>query len=146
MSGKSIVFILLLSFTLAHGEVIHSSKLNREKKSHGWKRDLFSPQTKGVDKVPDNRQSSPAAQSPSSLSEAELKREVRTSVSYDGYVIKQQRRHALLNVNGEFFVAGEGEEVAEILKVIKIEKDKVHLEVEGKVIEIPLKGDGDDEI
>lgn len=145
MSGKPIVLILLLSFTLAQGEVIHLSKLNRGKKNHGWKRDLFSPQAKITQRTPDNRQSPPSAQSPSSLSEAELKREVRTSVSYDGYVIKQQRRHALLNVNGEFFVAGEGDELMETVKLVKIEKDKVFLEIDGKVVEIPLKGDGDDE-
>ena len=141
MSGKPIFVVILLLPFLAQGEVIRLSKLKQERPPFGMKRDIFSTRSLAAEAAADNGAPSREARPPSPLSEEELRREVRTSVSFEGYVMKKERRHALLNVNGEFYVVGEGEDVTEAVKVIKIERERIYLEVEGKKIEIPLKGD-----
>ncbi len=67
--------------------------------------------------------------------------EIQQSISYEGFIVKDARKSALLNVSGEFFVAGEGDVLLEKIKVLKISKDVVTVEYDNQPYDIRIKGD-----
>lgn len=76
--------------------------------------------------------------------EKDIEAEIRQGVFFEGYIIKNTKNHALLSVNGEFFIVCERDIILNKIKILKIEKKKVIIEVESKKFEIKLKGDKDD--
>ncbi len=76
---------------------------------------------------------------------AKIEAQVMQSVSFEGYVIKRTRSHALLSVNGEFFIAAKDDIIQEKIKILKIDKQEVTIEVDSKRITIQLKEDDEDE-
>lgn len=152
MSGKCIfltsvmIIFLLAPFgnTSAYGEIIKISRLKKGVEEFSYNRDIFSP----VPLIPINkadqqyRQVAPPPPPPPPKEEDEdLAEEIRQSVMFEGYIIKDSRSHALLNINGEYFVAAEGDTVAEKIKVVKVTKKHIMVEAESMTIEIMLKGD-----
>ncbi len=138
-------FLSLLGVTAAYGEIIKVSLLKKDVEDFSYKRDIFSP-------VPLNpvagakeaaRQFAPPPPPPKEEEEAEadLAEEIRQSVLFEGYIIKNSRSHALLNINGEYFVVGEGDMVTEKMKVVEVGREGIKVEAESMVIEILLKGD-----
>jgi hypothetical protein len=67
--------------------------------------------------------------------------EIAQSVSYEGFILKDHKQLALLNVSGEFFAVGERDMILDKIKVLKIAKDTVTIEYEGQPYEIRIKGD-----
>lgn len=140
-------FLSLLGGTAAYGEIIKISLLKKEMEDFSYKRDIFSP-------VPLNpvtaangssRQFTPPPPPPPNEeedeAEADLAEEIRQSVVFEGYIIKDSRSHALLNINGEYFVVGEGDMVMEKMKVVEVGREGIKVEAESMVVEILLKGD-----
>ena len=71
-------------------------------------------------------------------------KEIQRSILYEGYIEKNNRIHALISLNGEYFVVGQGEVFMETIIIVKIEKKQILLEVESQPIVVQLKGDSDD--
>jgi hypothetical protein len=149
LSGKDLfVFILLAALFLfctvgAQAELIKVSKLKRAEMKFSLKRDIFSPQAMAPMAVPDRvvqRVEEPPPPPPQEEQQADLEDEIRQSVLFEGYITKKSRSHALLNVNGEYHVAGEGDLLLERIKVVKVEREMVQVEAEGLLVDIPLKG------
>ncbi len=67
--------------------------------------------------------------------------EIAQSVTYEGFIMKNAKPLALLNVSGEFFTVGEGEVVLEKIRILKIAKALVTIEYDGLPYEIRIKGD-----
>jgi len=67
--------------------------------------------------------------------------EIAQSVAYEGFITKNARPLALLNVSGEFFTVGEGETVLDKIRILKISKISVTIEYDGLPYEIRIKGD-----
>ena len=67
--------------------------------------------------------------------------EIAQSVTYEGFILKNARRLALLNVSGDFFSVGEGDMVLNKIKVVKIAKEKVTIDYDGQEYEIFIKGE-----
>lgn len=85
-----------------------------------------------------------AAAAPAAQAEAlqqSIAEEIAQSVSYEGFILKNARPMALLNVSGEFFSVSEQETILEKIKVLKITKDIVTIEYDGQPYEIPIKGE-----
>jgi len=67
--------------------------------------------------------------------------EIQQSISYEGFIVRNARKSALLNVSGEFFTVGEGEVILEKIKILKISKDTVTIEYDKQPFDIRIKGD-----
>ncbi len=161
MSGKPeklrFLFLLVLVFSLVlelNAEVIKVSLLKRDRMDFSIKRDIFSP-----GKLPPDVQArmdrvvQPVVKPEEKKTEEEkeedkekkLEEEIRRSVLFEGYVLKDEQNHALLSVNGELFVAGRDDMILEKIKIIKIDKEMVTIEVESKVFEIKIKEEEENE-
>lgn len=130
-------------------------KLAKEKKEFSIERDIFSPFKrkfkKPGEKAEEFRPPPPVAQSVETQkddgpAEYDFEAEVRESVIYEGYVIREAKKLALLSINGEFFVVGIDDIVLEKVKILNVEKIQITLEVESNKFEIQLKEDEENEV
>ena len=48
--------------------------------------------------------------------------EIFQSVSYEGFVIKNAKKSALLNISGEFYMVSEGDQVLDKIKILAISR------------------------
>lgn len=69
--------------------------------------------------------------------------EVKRNLIYEGYVLGSDRALAVVTYNGESFFLGVQELIFDRIKIIKIEKTSVTVEVDGIVVEINIKGDNE---
>ena len=161
MPGKSkakIIRLAALIFTIGlfmifdlylQAEIIRVSKLKSEKKEFLIKRDIFSPFKGNVGRKPAAIPTPPPKpkveeEKPKEVEPA-VEEEIKESVAFEGYVMRNARKLALLTVNGEFFVVGKDDLILDKIKIIKVEKKQVTVEVDSNVIEINLKEDENDE-
>jgi len=141
-----LVAVIFGLVTLLNAEVIKVSRLKKAKMEFSIKRDLFSPG--GVPASGQPRVEEPLPEKKSTderEKEDDLEGEVRRSIAFEGYILKNNRGNALVNVNGEFFVAVVGEILKEKIKIINIESKVLTIEVESKIFQIKLKGDQNEE-
>ncbi|MCK5057694.1 MAG: hypothetical protein KAT34_13615 [Candidatus Aminicenantes bacterium] len=155
MSGRFVTFLVLLIFVLnsaalLRSEIIKVSVLQADKKDFVIKRDIFSPLKLRPDVQP--KQIEPIIDEPVKEEEQKdetsaeaMAAEIKQNISFEGYVIKYKKNHALLSINGEFFVAAEADIVLEKIKIVKIEKKELTVEVDANIYKIKLKGDDEDE-
>lgn len=140
-----IVFILEFGLVL-NSEIIKVSFLKREKLNFTLGRDISSPfKLKGTN---NKREFTPQNIKDIRREKNEkknLEEEIQRSIFYEGYITNNSKIIALLTVNGEFFCVCDGDEVLNKIKVIKVGKKEIILEVDSKKFEIKLKGDDDDE-
>ena len=145
MSGRIWCVLLLWGVGSLGAEIIHFSKLEKKKPPYSLKKNLFypvrliSPEERSA---MENR--TPRDDSSRVQSREDPQKEIQRSISFEGYVEKNNRIHALISLNGEYFVVGEGEVFMETIKIVKIEEKRILLEVESRPIEIQLKGDSDE--
>ena len=147
MSGKNILIIFLVSvFSLTlNAEIIKFSRLNKKKSNFSIKRDIFSAERSiRTNQAGIKRMIQPPKIEEIKKAEEKVENELRQSVFYEGYIIKNTKSHALLSVNGEFYIVCEQESINDKIKVIKIEKKRVILEIDSASYEIKLKGDDDE--
>ncbi len=138
-------------------EIIKASKLEQTEKEKGKRefnivRDIFSPFKREFNLKP----AAPAQPPPEEIrkppeeetrvKERDVAGEVRRRVAYEGYVMREAKKLALLTVDSEFFVVGVDDIVKETIKIVNVEKKFVTLEVEANLVEINIKGDQDNEI
>ena len=137
------------------GEIIMLSKLESKVKEFTIKRDIFSPDPM----VPkDPKRGSPIVPPPEPIKEekppekpvvdqeALLENELRSNLLYQGYVIKNSKNYALVSMSGESYAVTSGDTVLERIKIIKIERKQIEVEVDSYTFEIQLKEDEENEI
>jgi hypothetical protein len=131
-------------------EIIKVSKLKGKNKAFSIKRDIFSPFKGNVGRKPVMRVEPPPPPKIEEKKPKEVKpdvaEEISGSVAFEGYVMRNARKLALLTVNGEFFVVGKDDLILDKIKIINVDKEQVTVEVDSTVIEIKLKGDDENEI
>jgi len=155
LSGRLITFLVLLilifnSAALMRAEIIKISVLQAEKKDFVINRDIFSPVKLRPGVKP--RRIEPIINEPVKEEEQKdetpaeaMAAEIKQNISFEGYVMKYKKNHALLSINGEFFIAAEADIVLEKIKIVKIEKKELTVEVDANIYKIKLKGDDEDE-
>lgn len=144
MSGRIISLILIISIPfLLSSKVIKSSKID-ERGNSGFKiiRNIFSPQKINNLKKRDNL-SMKYERSKAELKKQEEKKETRViaTVFYEGFLIKENRKYALLKVNDQFYISREGDRIPGNILVKKILKKKIVLEIEASEVSVLKKGE-----
>jgi hypothetical protein len=135
-----VLLLFLLWPAPAQGELLKLSLLRQTAPPFTLKRDIFlgmMPAGHGGE-VPGGQGTQPAQAEAARKTIAE---EIYQSVSYEGYVSKNGRSSALLNVSGEFFMVNEGDVILQKLKILKIGRETVTIEYENLPYDIKLKGD-----
>lgn len=141
IAGICLVVLMLFLVNLGMAEIIKVSSMKGERGKFSVLRNIFSP----LPRVPQQRltpHTQPTLPKPEVKEvKANLENEVRRSVFYEGYISKGEKRHALLNVSGEYFVVTEGDIVLQRIKVIKVQKKSIVIEVESCSYDIARKGE-----
>jgi hypothetical protein len=138
------IFALLLLCLLgmpARGELLKMSLLNRPAARFTLKLDIFNGNSAAA---VDNSGKTGEKQTPAAAAEnlqKTIAEEIAQSISYEGFIIRNAKKSALLNVSGEFFVVGEQETILDKIKILKISKDVVTVEYENQPYDIRIKGD-----
>jgi len=83
----------------------------------------------------------PAASSRPEALQKSIAEEIAQSIFYEGFIVKNSKKSALLNVSGDFFSVSEGDTILDKIKVLKISKDTVTIEYDSRPYEIRIKGD-----
>jgi uncharacterized protein YneF (UPF0154 family) len=131
-----------------HTDIIKTSQLKKKQKEFKITRDIFSSFKEDLSKKPPvNREQireipkKPPKKTVEQRAEEE-REEITSSIKFEGYVIRKSRNLASITINGEFFI---DDIILERIKVVKIEKSHITVEVDKKKYEIKLKGDEDNE-
>lgn len=134
-------------------EILEIYKLSKPTKEFSIKRNIFSPDTMAPADplaVPKRFVPPPVPQvKPEEKIEEpdqNIENEVKSSLSYEGYVIKRSKNCALVSVNGEFHAVTIGDLLLEKIKIIKIDKEIITVEVDSHEFEIQIKEDEENEI
>jgi len=139
LKNKAAVLLLALGLlaTTARAELLKLSLLQKPAPHFTLRIDIFHDAA-SANSAPAATAATPAQAETLQRSIAE---EIAQSVTYEGFILKNAKRLALLNVSGEFYSVGEGDMVLDKIKVLKIAKDKVTIEYDGLPYEIPIKGE-----
>jgi hypothetical protein len=138
------IFTLLLIWMLGmpvRAELLKLSLLQKPVARFTLKLDIFNgirPSAGG------NRAQTTQGQMPAAQAEALQKtiaEEISQSINYEGFIIKNSKKSALLNVSGEFFVVSEQDLILDKIKILKISKDAVTIEYDKQPYDIRIKGD-----
>jgi len=139
------MLLLLSCACFLRAEIIHFSKLEKKKPPYSLKKDIFYPvRLISAEEKSTLQNRISRGESKQVRDQEDSKKEIQRSISFEGYVEKNNRIHALISLNGEYFVVGQGEVFMETIKIVKIEKKQIFLEVESQPVVIKLKGDSDD--
>lgn len=145
MSGKIFVLLMVSCACFLRAEIIHFSKLEKKKPPYSVKKDIFYPVRLISAEEESTLQKRVSGNKIEQVRKQEnSEKEIQRSISFEGYVEKNNRIYALISLNGEYFVVGQGEVFMETIRIVKIEKKQILLEVEFQPIVIQLKGDSDD--
>ena len=140
MANRLCVATLLLALVAPlRAELLKLSLLARPARAFTLKLDIF--QGRGAGDPGNGRPAAVAGPAQAETLQKSIAEEIQSSISYEGFIVKDARKTALLNVSGEFFVAGEGEVLLEKIKVLKISKDVVTIEYDKLPYDIRIKGD-----
>ncbi|MCX6558622.1 MAG: hypothetical protein NTW95_14520 [Candidatus Aminicenantes bacterium] len=144
MANRVVQALLLLMLwpAPARGELLKLSLLKQIAPPFSLRRDIFL----GATALADSRPGQPPAQNAAQTEAARrtIAEEIYQSVSYEGFVSKNGRSSALLNISGEFFMVNEGDVVLQKITILKIGRETVTIEYDNLPYDIKLKGDGND--
>jgi hypothetical protein len=138
------ILLLFCSFFL-RAEIIRFSRLEKKPLPFSLKKDIFFPIKLISPEERATLQNRVSRDQTEQVAEKEdSKKEIQRSISFEGYVEKNNRIHALISLNGEYFIVSQGDVFLESIKIVKIERKRIFLEVESQPVEIQLKGDNDE--
>lgn len=133
----------LLLFYLFHiparAELLKLSRLEKPMPVFTLNLDIFNGAMSAVADSRTEDQAEPPAQA--AQAQKTIAEEIFQSIIYEGFITKNSKKSALLNVSGEYFMVGEQEQILEKIRVLKISKDVVTIEYENQSYEIRIKGD-----
>jgi hypothetical protein len=134
-------------------QIIRISKLDRAAKEFSINRNIFSPDPMKPDPGSGRKSFTPPPPPPPvekrNLPTVDPKAGIEEEIqglSYEGYVIKNSKNCALVSMNGEFFAVTSGDIILEKIKIIKIDRKTITVEVESHEFEIQIKEDEENEI
>lgn len=140
--------------TQTNFEIIHISKLAPRKSEFILKRDIFSPDTMTPIRQDENlkpvippKQEEPE-ENPDGREEIPVRNivtETQQRIQYEGYVIKESKRSALVTIGGETLIVGVNDIIKDNVKIIEIEKKFITVEVESTTVQIQLKGENNND-
>lgn len=134
------VLLFLLITIPVRAELLKLSLLEKPAPAFTMKLDIFNGNmSAGGDSRPGNQQELQPAQA--AAAQKTIAKEIFQSISYEGYVIKNAKKSALLSISGEFFMVSEQDQILDKIKVIKIDKNVVTIEYENQPYDIKIKGD-----
>jgi hypothetical protein len=134
------LLLFLLSAISTPAELLKLSLLEKPAPVFTLRLDIFNgDMSSGSDSRPGNQQALQPAQV--AAIQKSIAEEIYQSISYEGYVIKNAKKSALLNISGEFFMVSEQEQILERIKILKISRDVVTIEYENQPYDIKIKGD-----
>lgn len=120
----------------AGAELLKLSRLEKPAPRFSLRRDLFAGD---ADSAP--TPGGAAAPAQAAALQQSIAEEIANSVSYEGIILKGAKPLALLNVSGEFHTVGEGETILDKIRVLKITREQVTIEYDGRPYEIRKKGE-----
>lgn len=141
MANKIAALLLFLLFTMpVRAELLKLSWLEKPASPFTVKLDIFNGGTFTNDgSLAGNQQALQPAQA--AAAQKTIAEEIYQSISYEGYIVKDSKKSALLSVSGEFSIVGEQDQILDKIKVLKITKDVVTIEYENQPYDIKIKGD-----
>jgi len=137
--SAALLVLFLLAAMPARGELLHAGKLKKKAPPFTVKRDVFVGDTAAADASRPGNQAPPPAQA--AALQKSIAEEIYQSVSYEGFVSKESRKSALLNVSGEFHMVSEGDQILGKIRILRISRSAVTIEYESLSYEIRIKGD-----
>lgn len=144
MSGRiiSVILMILIPFLLS-GKIIKSSKIEkRENSVFKISRNIFSPEKMGKFQRRGNASLKIDKKKIELVKQEEKKKnQVIAMVFYEGFLIKEGQKYALLKVNGRYHILKEGDSVPGNILVKKILKKKIVLEIEANEVSVSKKGE-----
>lgn len=134
----STALLLCLLALPVRAELLKTGLLGKAAGPFRMKLDIFNGngQTPAVQA---SQKQTPAAQA--ETLQKSIAEEIAQSISYEGFIVRNGKKSALLNVSGESFVVGEQETILDKIKILKISKDVVTIEYEKQPYDIRIKGD-----
>jgi len=133
------LLLFLLYLMPARAELLKLSQLEKPTPVFTLSLDIFNgAMSSAADSRTENQTEQPdqAAEAQKTIAE-----EIFQSIIYEGFVTKNSKKSALLNVSGEYFMVGEQEQILEKIKVLKISRDVVTIEYENQPYDIKIKGE-----
>jgi len=120
--------------------LLNLDRLQRPARRFTLKMDIFRG---GADSGPARPAANAAEPTPAQAEvlQRSIAEEIAQSVSYEGFIVKNDKPLALLNVSGEFFTVGEQESILDKIRLLKITREMVTIEYDGQPYEIRIKGD-----
>jgi len=142
LANKLALLPLLLAFLAvpARSELLKLSLLKKSPPAFTVRRDIFngSVSAAGGAQTGKTQTASPAQ---AAVLQKTIAEEIFQSVSYEGFVIKNAKKSALLNISGEYYMVSEGDQVLDKIKILAISRSLVTIEYENLPYDIKIKGD-----
>lgn len=133
----SLLLIWMLCLPL-RAELLKLSLLQKPAAGFTLKFDIFNGSSE-TDRGQTTQGQMPAAQA--DTLQKTIAEEISQSITYEGFIVKNSKRSALLNVSGEFIMVNELDQVLGKIKILKISKDVVTIEYDNQPYDIRIKGD-----
>ncbi len=146
MRNKTALGLLALGMLAAapmmpRAELLKLSRLQKAAPPFTLRIDLFQGAAPGQAAAPSGAAAVGEAPAQAEALQRTIAEEIAQSVSYEGFILKNEKPLALLNISGEFFAAGEKDMVLDKIKVLRITRETVTIEYDGQPYEIRIKGD-----
>ena len=131
-----LLLVLGAALTL-RGELIRKSQLLQSSLPFAISKDIFTAQPAILSGV-----GAPRAQTePEKEKRKTVQEEINQSIVYEGYLVKNAKRTALLSVSGDFFFVNEGDTILDKIRIVRISQATVMIEYENQKFEIQIKGE-----
>jgi len=142
LSGKIVTGILMIVIPFVlNGELIKLSKIRvQDVTLIKVNRNIFSPQK--MDRVQNKKKvQKELTGNKKDPGKKEKGPEVIASVFYEGFLVKDDLKYALLKLDGKFYISKEGDTLPGNISIKKILVKKVILEIESSEISVLKKGE-----
>ncbi len=124
------------------GELIKTLKINEVSKADlKISRNIFSPQKMVAPVLGGNSKIISSLNKKEEKKKEVVEDKVIATVFYEGFLLKGQKKYALLKVNGQYYISGEGDSIPGSILLKKILEKKVLLEIESSEVVITKKGE-----
>lgn len=128
--------LLLAAAIPLRAELLKLSLLEKPARRFAVRQDLFRS---GEVPVPAPGRAQKAAAQAETIQQS-IAEEISQSVAYEGFILRNAKPLALLNVSGDFFTVAEGESILGKIRVLTITRQLVTIEYDGVAYEIRSKG------
>jgi hypothetical protein len=122
-------------------ELLKLSLLEKTAPRFTCKLDIFNGAAAQAGSNGSRENSLPANAAQAEAVQKTIAEEISQSISYEGFIVKNAKNSALLNVSGEFFIVSEQDVILDKIKILKITRDVVTIEYDHQPYDIRIKGE-----